>query len=135
MWNGSAPKRWRELHRQATIRCNRAGLRPWLLARVWEEQRRGVLHVHPVFAFSTPAEKSAARAYMRHLAELAPRYGFGNVERRLRPMEAKAAAAYLSSYFVTGRKGGRASAGRASAGGRPKGGGLRTRAKARLGRA
>jgi len=72
---------------------------------VWEEQRRGVLHVHPVFAFSTPAEKTAARTYMRHLAELAPRYGFGNVERKLRPMEAKAAAAYLSSYFVTGRKG------------------------------
>lgn len=104
-WNRSAPKRWRDLHRQATIRCNRAGLRPWLLARVWEEQRRGVLHVHPVFAFSTPAEKTAARTYMRHLAELAPRYGFGNVERKLRPMEAKAAAAYLSSYFVTGRKG------------------------------
>ncbi|MBA3432104.1 MAG: hypothetical protein H0U16_11580 [Actinobacteria bacterium] len=61
--------------------------------------------MHPVFAFSTPAEKVAARAYMRHLAELAPRYGFGNVERKLRPMEAKSAAAYLSSYFVTGKKG------------------------------
>jgi len=109
-WNRSAPKRWRDLHRQATIRCNRAGLRPWLLARVWEEQRRGVLHVHPVFAFSTPAEKTAARTYMRHLAELAPRYGFGNVERKLRPMEAKAAAAYLSSYFRHRKEGERGAA-------------------------
>jgi len=104
-WNASAPKRWRDLHRQATIRCNRAGLRPWLLARVWEEQRRGVLHVHPVFAFSTPKEKVGARTYMRHLAELAPRYGFGNVERKVRPMEAKAAAAYLSSSSSPGRGG------------------------------
>lgn len=104
-WNESAPKRWRDLHRQATIRCNRAGLRPWLLARVWEEQRRGVLHVHPVIAFSTPAERTAARTYMRHLKELAPRYGFGFPERKLRPTQAKGAAAYLSSYFVTGKKG------------------------------
>jgi len=104
-WNESAPKRWRDLHRQASIRCSRAGLRPWLLARVWEKQRRGVLHVHPVLAFSTAAEKIAARAYMRHLAELAPQYGFGHLERKIRPMEAKAAAAYLSSYFVTGKKG------------------------------
>jgi hypothetical protein len=72
---------------------------------VWEKQRRGVLHVHPVFAFSTPAEKLAARAYMRHLAELAPQYGFGHLERKLRPMRAKAAAAYLSSYFVHWKEG------------------------------
>jgi hypothetical protein len=104
-WNDAAPKRWRDLHRQVTIRCNRSGLRPWLLARVWEKQRRGVLHVHPVLAFSTPVERVAARAYMKHLDELAPRYGFGYRERRIRPMEAKAAAAYLSSYFVTGKKG------------------------------
>ena len=52
-----------------------------------------------------PEGQVAARAYLRHLAELAPRYGFGYSERKPRRMEAKAAAAYLSSYFVTGRKG------------------------------
>lgn len=104
-WNKSAPKRWTDLHRQVTMRCTREGLRPWLLARVWEQQQRGVLHAHPILAFSTPAERRSARAYVRHLAELAPHYGFGHVERRPPAMEAKAAAAYLSSYFVTGKKG------------------------------
>jgi len=40
---------------------------------------------------------------MRLLAELAPAYGFGYVERKVRPMASRAAAAYLSSYFVTGK--------------------------------
>jgi hypothetical protein len=46
---------------------------------------------------------AGARAYIRRLAELAPQYGFGFVERKLKPQAASGAAAYLSSYFVTGR--------------------------------
>ena len=36
------------------------GRRPVLLARVWELQKRGVLHVHPLLGYSTPAERAAA---------------------------------------------------------------------------
>lgn len=76
-----------------------------MLARVFELQRRGVLHVHPVLAYSTPAERHAARLYVGHLQKWAPYYGFGFVERKLRPTSCRAAAAYLSSYFVTGKRG------------------------------
>jgi hypothetical protein len=75
-----------------------------MLARVWEMQKRGVLHVHPVLAFTTASEQLAARLYLRHLDELASTYGFGFVERKRLVMPARAAAAYLSSYFVTGSK-------------------------------
>jgi len=63
-----------------------------------------VLHVHPVLGFTTASERLAARLYLRHLVELAPGYGFGFVERKEREMPARAAAAYLSAYFVTGSK-------------------------------
>ena len=102
-WNLSAPERWRSLHRAVGQRCRRDGAPVWLLARVWELQHRGALHVHPVLAFTTPAEKRAARLYVAHLAELAPAFGFGYVERKITPMRAQAAAAYLSSYFIAGR--------------------------------
>ncbi len=79
------------------------GRRPVLLARVWEKQRRGVLHVHPVLGYSTPAERAAADLYFRELARLASAHGFGYLERKRRVMRAKASAAYLSSYFVKGK--------------------------------
>jgi hypothetical protein len=103
-WNASAPARWRRLHRQAYTLCVRAERKPTMLARVWEMQWRGVLHVHPVLGFTTASEQLAARLYLRHLDELAPMYGFGFVERKRLVMPARAAAAYLSSYFVTGSK-------------------------------
>ncbi len=103
-WNASAPARWRQLHRRCYTLCVRAERKPTMLARVWEMQHRGVLHVHPVLGFTTASERLAARLYLRHLAELAPTYGFGFVERKERVMPARAAAAYLSAYFVTGSK-------------------------------
>lgn len=104
-WNRSAPQRFRDLHRRVYIETIRDGSsRPWMLTRTWEMQRRGVLHVHPVLAFTTAAEQRAARAYLARLAVYAPRYGFGFVERKQKVMPARAAAAYLSSYFVTGSK-------------------------------
>ena len=104
-WNRTASDRWRRLHRRAYQATRRHGVRPAMLVRAFERQRRGVLHVHPVLAFSTPAERHAAHLYARYLAELAPRYGFGFTERRPKPLSTKAAAAYLSSYFVTGKRG------------------------------
>ncbi len=66
-------------------------------------KKRGLLHVHPVLACSTLAERAAAEAYLRHLAESAGRYGFGYVERKHRVRHPRAAAAYLSSYFINGK--------------------------------
>jgi hypothetical protein len=103
-WNLSAPARWRALHRRAYTLCARADRKPFMLTRAWEMQHRGVLHVHPVLGFTTAAERLSARLYLAHLAELAPDYGFGFVERKERVMAARAAAAYLSAYFVTGSK-------------------------------
>ncbi len=103
-WNASAPARWRRLHRQAYTMGVRAGRKPTMLARVWEMQWRGVLHVHPVLGYTTASEQLAARLYLRHLDELASSYGFGFVERKRRVKTARDAARYLSSYFVTGSK-------------------------------
>lgn len=106
-WNEGAPGRWRRLHRRAyqdTVkRCGRDSV--WMVARVWEMQTRGVLHVHPVLAHVTARQRAGARRYVERLAELAPQYGFGFVERKVKPQPAVNAAAYLSSYFVKGRRG------------------------------
>jgi hypothetical protein len=104
-WNRSASDRWRRLHRRAYQAVCRHGVRCTLLVRAFERQRRGVLHVHPVLGFATPAERHAANLYAGYLEQFAAHYGFGFTERRLRKLSAKAAAAYLSAYFVTGKKG------------------------------
>lgn len=102
-WNRTAGKRWRLLNGEAYRRCKREGLTPWVLVRVFELQKRGVLHAHPVLAYSTPAERLAADRYVHWLVQLAPDYGFGFVERKKRVRNPRAAAAYLSSYFITGK--------------------------------
>lgn len=79
------------------------GVRPVLLARVFEKQRRGVLHVHPVLGVKTPAERHAAHLYARYLSQLADRYGFGYTERKIESRSSKRIAGYLSSYFIHGK--------------------------------
>jgi hypothetical protein len=78
-------------------------LKPWLLVRVWEIQKRGLLHAHPVLAYSTPREKTSADRYLEVIDALRRQYGFGYVERKRRVREPRAAAAYLSSYFIAGK--------------------------------
>jgi hypothetical protein len=102
-WNETAAARWRALHGEAYRCCVREGLKPWLLVRVWEMQKRGLLHAHPVLAYSTPRERAAAKRYLELLDELRTRYGFGYIERKHQVRDPRAAAAYLSSYFVTGK--------------------------------
>jgi hypothetical protein len=93
------------LHRRAYQAVRRHGVQCTLLVRAFERQRRGVLHVHPVLGFATPAERHAAHLYASYLEKFAAHYGFGFTERRLRKLSSKAAAAYLSAYFVTGKRG------------------------------
>lgn len=104
-WNRTASDRWRRLHRRAYQAVRRHGVRCTLLVRAFERKRRGVLHVHPVLGVATPAERHAAHLYAGYLARYASHYGFGSTERKLRRLSSKAAAAYLSAYFVTGKKG------------------------------
>lgn len=105
-FNRYAPSWWTELHRQARQAAKRTvSIAPELLARVWEHQKRGVLHLHLVVGYSTPAERAAVDAYVQELSARAPRHGFGFVDRKVEVKEPSAAAAYLSSYFVAGKKG------------------------------
>lgn len=106
-WNRSAPARWRRLHRRArqdTIKRFGKGS-VCMVARVWEMQMRGLLHVHPVLAYGTARQMAGARFYLARLSELSPQYRFGFVESKIRAQPALHAAAYLSSYFVKGRQG------------------------------
>ncbi len=105
-FNASASARWRDLHRRAYRLTIRDGFDPpFLVARVFEMQHRGVLHVHPVLGYTTAWDQEGARRYMDWVATFADHYGFGFVERKERVKTARQAAAYLSSYFVKGRRG------------------------------
>jgi hypothetical protein len=106
VWNRAAPGWWSALHNeasQATLR--RVGRRPRLLERPWEKQARGLLHVHPVLGYSTLGERQAADVYQQELTARAARHGFGFVAQKKTVSHPRAAAAYLSSYFVSGKKG------------------------------
>jgi hypothetical protein len=104
-WNEAAPEMWRRLNRRVSQQVKREhGRAAWLLVRVWELQHRGVLHVHPVLAYGSYAERVTADRYFDLVDELAPQYGFGFSDRKESAKPARAAAAYLSAYFVTGKK-------------------------------
>jgi hypothetical protein len=108
-WSYDISRRWKKLHnaaRNATIR--EGGRCLPLLARVWEPQARGAAHVHIVFALNSPDDVRIAQLYFDELARLAPKYGFGFVGTKkgvsLQILSGERAAAYLSTYFVRGRK-------------------------------
>jgi hypothetical protein len=104
-WNESASARWRRLHdRCARLARRETGLRPWVLLRAFEVQRRGVLHAHAVVARGTWGRKVAATAYERHLVRLAASYGFGGIDTPTgRARHARESAAYVSSYLTKGK--------------------------------
>jgi len=104
-WNASCSERWRRLHdRAATLTRRETGRRPRMLLRAFEQQYRGVLHVHAAIGRGLWIDKVASDVYGKHLARLAPSYGFGKVDEptgRARP--AREAAAYLSAYLTKGK--------------------------------
>ena len=102
-WNESAADRWRRLHRRAYQQCVKEGLEPWLLVRVWEIQKRGLLHAHPVLAYSTPREKASADRYLRswmrcgfNMASATSSASTGCASREPLPP-------IFSSYFIAGK--------------------------------
>jgi hypothetical protein len=107
-YNRKAGQWWGQLHRAAKVRADRAtGFKGRLAARAWEKQKRGLAHLHCVVSVESPAHVRWAKAYVTALDELAPRYGFGYVDRWHRVgrkfWPGVQAAAYLSSYFAGGR--------------------------------
>jgi len=106
-WNRSADARWSKLHRATAgyVRRRYGNEALVMLCRGLEMQARGVKHAHPVLLATTPRQRRAVELYAKRLSERAPHYGFGYVERKVKPQEGKGSAAYLSSYLVTGTKG------------------------------
>lgn len=108
-FNRQAGKWWSQLHRVAKLRADRATrFKGRVAVRVWEKQKRGLAHVHGVLSVESPVHLDWAKAYVTALSELAPRYGFGYVDRWWEKAGRKfwpgvQAAAYLSSYFANGR--------------------------------
>jgi hypothetical protein len=94
-YNLTAPRRFSAMHRTASRRASRrSGCEFILLARVWEIQKRGVLHVHLVLACETEPQHRGAAAYARTLSGLARSNGFGHVDRAIKPTSGETAAVY-----------------------------------------
>lgn len=94
-FNLTAPSRFAVMHRTASRRAGRAaGCEFFLLARVWEVQLRGVLHVHPIIACGTGRQRNGAAAYIEAVDALAHKHGYGFTDRRPREMLAERAAGY-----------------------------------------
>lgn len=106
-WNRTAARRWSELHRWAAQATARAGHDLSSLARVWQMQSRGVLHLHLVLGVESPAEQAAARYYVACLRRRSREFGFGFIDAvdrdgksgKSRVMEPHRAAGYLSHYL------------------------------------
>ena len=101
-WAETLSYRWRLLRQAARIATKRelGEAPPWVLARVWEPQKRGVPHLHLVVPYETWREKRAADCFRRHIARLAREYDFGGVQGKLAPIEGKEAARYVANYLA-----------------------------------
>jgi hypothetical protein len=106
-WNRTCRARWSRMHRAARSAVERSGHRPApIQSAVWQLQGRGVLHLHLVLPFASPAHVAAVKAYVRELRRLAPEYGFGFIDFRDRDgktgrrsvLARDRAANYLSRY-------------------------------------
>ncbi len=138
-WNKQARHEWRAMHRKASQRAARAYRRmasdldleiaeqagpfrvpPWrIVARSWEFQRRGVLHVHVVVPMATSLERMASQVYAEALDEFREAHGFGFVDRGKRSRSGAVwrrslevvpqvrAARYLAKYIASVEGGGK----------------------------
>jgi hypothetical protein len=118
VWCETLSWRWTKLREAARLATKRAlkerwgeGFAPaWIMARVWEPQRRGAPHLHLVLPFETDRDRLAAWEFLAQLRRLGKGYGFGRIQQRdgkgpdLQPLDAAEAARYLASY-LTGRTG------------------------------
>lgn len=122
-WNMAAPPAWRALHRRASQHARRIakqGGASWsMVARLWEYQARGVLHLHVVVPMGSAAERIASHAYLDYVLDHRELYGFGNVDRgrktragarwrrALEVVSQGRAANYLAKYVAGSKSDGR----------------------------
>jgi hypothetical protein len=105
IWNESAPERMSGLHQAAATRVRRelGSGALHMLARAPELQARGVIHYHVVLGYGG-IHRQAAELYVQALAELAPWWGFGFVDRKLKASEGYRAAGYIAKYVTKGER-------------------------------
>ena len=89
-WEAGMPDQWRKMHRTILGRLRREGWGSPLIAWVDEDQGREVFHRN-VLLRDTPG----GRRYQQLLAELAPNYGFGFVDRKRTAMPMMAAVTWI----------------------------------------
>lgn len=100
-WNGTQRERFTGLWQEVRNRVRPEG--PFMLALVWEPQRRGVGHSHVVVPLKYH------RVTVDALREFGPRWGFGFIDdgrsSKVRPgASASAVARYLAGYLAKGSK-------------------------------
>lgn len=103
VWEEAAPDNWRRLREAVLQRLRRKGFTSPLVAWVDEDQGREVFHRNVIVE-----DGPAGRAFHAAMVTLAPRYGFGFVDRRHRPFDAVRAVNYLCGYLLSGVSGKRA---------------------------
>ncbi len=115
-FNQAAPGNWSGQHRTAAGRARylaRKSGGAWrVVAREWEFQARGVLHMHVVVPMGTALERRCSYVYVAALRELAGAHGFGNVDsgrptwidgklrRPITVIPSGGAARYLAKYLA-----------------------------------
>lgn len=100
-WSYTARGNWkhlREAARKATL--DAVGLKPTLIERVWEPQKRGIPHLHIVLGMATEPEKIAAHRFVDELDARAAEYDFGFVQQKRKVMGAAEASRYLVGYLL-----------------------------------
>ncbi|HEV2924849.1 MAG TPA: hypothetical protein VGW98_12495 [Solirubrobacteraceae bacterium] len=104
-WNESAPVRWRKLHQAALKRARREakrlGVEWFVLAQVWQEQKRGALHRHLLVPMASLDEHRVSAVYVAALHELSGEHDFGYVDRKLELRSPEKAAGYLARYIAS----------------------------------
>jgi hypothetical protein len=123
-WNEQAPAAWSWWWRWCSAAprayAKRHGETWGLLAKVWEAQSRGALHLHVVLPYGTPVERAATDALVRNLDGSREAAGFGFIDRgalqreesgqrvrKLVPIAPERAAGYVAKYLTDDGKGSR----------------------------
>lgn len=121
-WNDAAPARWSAWWRYCSAEprawARRHGVRWGLLAKVWEAQQRGAMHLHVVLPFGNAIEREATYRLLRNMDGSRWSAHFGYIDRgrmaadergqRVRAVEAVEpgrAAGYVAKYMTGTGKG------------------------------
>jgi hypothetical protein len=94
-WEDDIQHRWCLLRQAVVMRLKRQGYRSPLIAFGDEDQLRGAWHRNLILTGGP-----ASWAFVRHLHELAPTYGFGFSDRKVEPRTGVSAAGYVAGYIA-----------------------------------